>query len=334
MSRFIESLWYRISPWHILLWPLSLLYAAITSLRRALYHAAIFKTHSLSVPVIVVGNITAGGSGKTPLVIWLAEFLRGNGYKPGVISRGYGREGDDVRDVSAQSDAREVGDEPLLIFRRTSCPVVVGRDRVAAAQSLLEKHPQVNVILSDDGLQHYPLARDVEICVVDGARGFGNGLLIPAGPLRECLARLDKMDAIVVNGEYENSLIKSNTYKYTMQLVGAQFYNLKQPQQMAHAEDFVGKKLHAVAGIGNPARFFAQLKKLGLSFTEHAFADHHVFTVQDLAYENTDAILMTEKDAVKCTAFAQEHFWALAVSAELDASFGVRLLQKLKDRTS
>jgi tetraacyldisaccharide 4'-kinase len=330
MSRFIELLWNRISPWHILLWPLSLLYAAVTALRRLFYRVGIFKAQALPVPVIVVGNITAGGSGKTPLVIWLVEFLRSNGYAPGVISRGYGREGDEVREVSARSAAAEVGDEPLLIFRRTACPVVVGRHRVAAAQSLLQKNPQVNVIISDDGLQHYSLARDMEMCVVDGARGFGNGLLIPAGPLRETPARLHHVDAIIINGDDINNSIKSNTYKSTMKLVGKQFLHLNNTQPPAYAENFKGKTIYAVAGIGNPARFFMHLKNLGLQFTEHTFPDHHVFSAADIAFENAEVILMTEKDAVKCASFATEQCWSLPVSAELENAFGQRVLARLK----
>jgi tetraacyldisaccharide 4'-kinase len=329
MSRYIESLWYRLSLWHLLLWPLSLVYGLVTAIRRALYRANIFKAHRLPVPVVVVGNITAGGSGKTPLVIWLAEFLRGQGYQPGVVSRGYGREGDEVREVNAQSTATQAGDEPLLISRRAHCPVFVGRDRVAAAQALLQQHPQVSIILSDDGLQHYKLARDIEICVVDGERGFGNGLLIPAGPLRETEARLNNVDAIVINGYDKNNSIKSNGYKYFMQLRGARFVNLQQAHQTAQAQDFAGKKIHALAGIGNPARFFAHLTSLGLQFTEHAFADHHAFQSQDIAFQHAEVILMTEKDAVKCASFATERCWALAVSAELDDTFGEVMLAKL-----
>jgi tetraacyldisaccharide 4'-kinase len=330
MQRHIESLWYRISTWHILLWPLSLVYGAVTALRRRLYRAGIFKIQKLPVPIIVVGNITAGGSGKTPLVTWLAEFLRNKGYTPGVISRGYGREGDEVREVSALSQASEVGDEPLLISRRANCPVVVGRNRVQAALSLLQKNPQVNVIISDDGLQHYPLARDMEICVVDGVRGFGNGMLIPAGPLRESVTRLNTVDAIIANGGDKNNSIKSYSYKTSMKLIGAQFSHLKNTRQPACAENFKGKNIHAIAGIGNPARFFAHLKSLGLQFTEHPFPDHHVFSVADIAFENAEVILMTEKDAVKCASFATEPCWSLAVSAELDTSFGELVLAKLK----
>ncbi len=330
MSRLIESLWYRLSPWHLVLWPLSLLYGAVTAIRRSLYRAGLFKSQSVAVPVIVVGNITAGGSGKTPLVIWLAEFLRNNGYVPGVISRGYAREGDAVCAVSAQSSAAEVGDEPLLISRRTACPVVVGRNRLEAAQTLLQKNPQVNVLISDDGLQHYALKRDMEICVVDGVRGFGNGLLIPAGPLRETTARLNQVDAIIVNGDDTNNSIKTNTYRSSMELLGTTFLSLQNAQHTARAENFNDKKIHAVAGIGNPARFFAHLKNLGLQFTEQAFPDHHVFRAEDIAFENAEVILMTEKDAVKCSEFAHEQCWSLAVSAELNAAFGELVLRKLQ----
>ncbi|MGB9151093.1 MAG: tetraacyldisaccharide 4'-kinase [Burkholderiales bacterium] len=329
MSRFIESLWYRFSPWHILLWPLSWLYAGLSTFRRTLYRAGVCKTGKLPVPVIVVGNITAGGSGKTPLVIWLVDFLRSKGYAPGVVSRGYGRDGNALCEVSAQSDAASVGDEPLLIFRRAACPVVVGADRVAAARMLLRNHPHLNVIISDDGLQHYRLARDVEICVVDGERGFGNGMRIPAGPLREKLTRLDAVDAIVVNGEKINFSIKTNIYKTTMQLVGDRFFNLKQPQQQVPAADFKQKKIHAIAGIGNPGRFFAHLHQLGLEFSAHAFPDHFRFRAADLAFNGADAVLMTEKDAVKCRTFATDRHWALAVSAQLDESFGAHMLKQL-----
>ncbi len=336
MSRWIESLWYRLSPWHILLWPLSQLYGAVIFLRRQLYRRGFFKTEKISVPVIIVGNITVGGSGKTPLVIWLAEYLRGKGFVPGVISRGYGGNASIPTAVNAQSGADETGDEPLLIFRRTSCPVVVGRDRVAAAKYLLQKNSQVNIIISDDGLQHYRLARDVEICVVDGARAFGNGLLIPAGPLRESVSRLQSIDALVMNGSSKNYSIKSNSYNHFMNLLGEEFFNLKNPRQRATAKDFTGKKIHALAGIGHPARFFSHLKSLGLQIAEHGFADHHQFKPSDLelkpsdlAFENEQVILMTEKDAVKCESFATENCWVLAVSAELDAAFGEAVLKKL-----
>ncbi|MDO9063835.1 MAG: tetraacyldisaccharide 4'-kinase, partial [Sulfuricella sp.] len=220
--------------------------------------------------------------------------------------------------------------EPLLLARKSACPVWVGRDRVAAGNALLRAHPECDVLVSDDGLQHYRLGRDLEIVVVDGERKFGNGLLLPAGPLREGVSRLGSVDAVVVNG---GSLKAAMTLRneFEMSLEGEVFCNLRQPELRARAADFGGKKLHAVAGIGNPQRFFAHLRRLGLAFEEHAFPDHCVFRPQDLDYRDADALLMTEKDAVKCAGFADERYWALAVEAILPPAFGQTILQKLRD---
>jgi tetraacyldisaccharide 4'-kinase len=284
----------------------------------------------LPVPVIVVGNISVGGTGKTPLVLWLADFLRQQGYHPGIVSRGYGGGTEGVVAVDIRSDPAAVGDEPLLLARKSGCPVWVGRDRVAAGNALLRAHIECDVVVSDDGLQHYGLDRDMEIVVVDGERKFGNGLLLPAGPLREGISRLGSVDAVVVNGgSLKATMLLRNEFE--MSLEGGEFYNLRQPERRAVAADFGGKKLHAVAGIGNPQRFFAHLRRLGLAFEEHGFPDHCAFRLQDLDYDDADALLMTEKDAVKCAGFADERYWALAVEAILPPALGQTVVKKLRD---
>jgi len=216
----------------------------------------------------------------------------------------------------------------VLLARRADCPVWVGRDRVAAGRALLAAHPEVNVLISDDGLQHYRMARDVEIAVVDGMRGLGNGFLLPAGPLRESARRLNEVDAVVVNGESASPLPQATAERYAMHLRGEVFYNLVKPQSQASASDFQGQVVHALAGIGNPARFFAHLQSLGLRAVEHSFPDHHAYRPQDLELQG--AILMTEKDAVKCARFAPANCWVLAVSAEVDPGLGQRILDKLE----
>ena len=324
--RWLEKIWYGLTPWHVVLLPVSILFGLVAALRRVLYRAGLLCAVRLPVPVIVVGNISVGGTGKTPLVLWLADFLRRQGYRPGIVSRGYGGGSKGAMAVDARSDPAAVGDEPLLLAKKSACPVWVGRDRAAAGKSLLQAHPECDVLLSDDGLQHYRLARDVEIAVVDGERKFGNGLLLPAGPLREGVSRLASVDAVVVNG---GSLARLNAFE--MSLEGETFYNLRQPELRAGATDFGGKKLHAMAGIGNPQRFFAHLRGMGLAFEEHAFPDHYAYQPQDMDYGDADALLMTEKDAVKCAGFADERYWALAVDAVLPPAFGQTVLQKLRD---
>ncbi len=326
----LQRQWFRLTPWHVVLLPLSILFGLAASLRRVLYRVGLLRAIRLPVPVIVVGNISVGGTGKTPLVLWLADFLRQQGYHPGIVSRGYGGGTEGAVAVDALSDPAVVGDEPLLLARKSACPVWVGRDRVAAGNALLCAHPECDVLLSDDGLQHYRLGRDMEIVVVDGERKFGNGLLLPAGPLREGVSRLGAADAVVVNGgSLKAAMLLRNEFE--MSLEGEVFRNLRHPELFAGAADFGGKKLHAVAGIGNPQRFFAHLRRLGLGFEEHAFPDHCVFRPQDLDYHDADALLMTEKDAVKCAGFAAEHYWVLAVEAILPPAFGQTILQKLRN---
>lgn len=324
-ERFMRKQWGRLGVWHTILIPLSWLFMLLSALRRLAYKTRIFKSVKLPVPVIVVGNISVGGTGKTPLVIWLAEHLQQQGYTPGIISRGYGGHAASITPVFKDSDAAFVGDEPVLIARRGLWPVWVGSDRCAAGQALVQAHPECNVIISDDGLQHYALARDVELAVVDTERGFGNGLRIPAGPLREGKGRLHCVDAVVSHGE------KMGSTSFPMRLVGESFCSVANPEKTANEDDFINQDVVAVAGIGHPGRFFAKMRTMGLRFRELSFPDHHPFRLEDLQSLEADAILMTEKDAVKCAAFAQENWWYLPVTAEVDESLATLILNKLRN---
>ena len=311
----------------MLLLPAGAAFACLAALRRALYRIGLLASHRVGVPVIVIGNITAGGTGKTPLVLWMCDFLREQGLTPGVISRGYGGRGHTMA-VTAASVPQITGDEPILLAQRSACPVWIGRDRVAAARALMAANPACNVIVSDDGLQHYALQRDCEIAVLDGHRGTGNRLPLPAGPLRESTARLARVDAIVVTGKGTTPTLAAPAFSMTLE--GAQFRNLFNPQFLREAGDFYGQRLHAIAGIGNPARFFDHLRRLGLSFAAHAFPDHHAYTPADLEFGDADAIIMTEKDAIKCQRFARENEWVLPVDARVDPAFGKLILDKVK----
>ena len=319
----LQRHWYRITPLHLLLLPISLLFHLIVATRRLLFRLGILSSVKLPVPVIIVGNITVGGTGKTPLSLWLAEQLLANGWHPGIISRGFGGSGSKPQEVLQTSDPATVGDEPVLMAQRLLCPVWVGRDRPAAAHALLLAHPECDIILSDDGLQHYRLQRDVEIVVVDGIRRFGNGFLLPAGPLRESTSRLREVDAVVINGGIAAS------GEYLMQLEGVHFYNLLNPEITVTAADFHGQCVHAIAGIGHPERFFLHLNKLGLTVQTHPYPDHHHYSAADLAYEGSNALLMTEKDAVKCISFADEKCWVLRVDAHLDSALTQLILKKI-----
>ncbi len=321
--HWLERQWYRVTPLHVLLFPVSLLFGLIAAIRRTLYRRGLLRSEKIPVPVVVVGNITVGGSGKTPLTLWLAQQLLDHGLHPGIISRGYQSAASFPRAVSARDSAEAVGDEPLLMAQRSLCPVWIGRDRPAAARALLAAHPECDILLSDDGLQHYRLRRDAEIAVVDGVRRFGNGFQLPAGPLREPLSRLRTVDAVVVNGG------EATGNEYAMRLEGARFCSLLDPQTTRDARDFQGMRLHAVAGIGHPQRFFDHLKTLGLAVQIHPFPDHYRYTAADLAFGDTDAILMTEKDAVKCAAFANEKCWALRVDARLDPTLTQHILERI-----
>ncbi|HUW27908.1 MAG TPA: tetraacyldisaccharide 4'-kinase [Sulfuriferula sp.] len=331
VSNWVMRQWQGTTPWHVLLIPLSRVFGLLAGLRRTLYRIGMLHAQSLPVPVIVVGNISAGGTGKTPLVAWLARELAMHGWHPGVISRGYGGSALTPQQASIHSDTVRVGDEPVLLASLVQCPVWVGRDRPAAGRALLFAHPQVDVLISDDGLQHYRLARDVEIVVVDGARGFGNGRLLPAGPLREPVARLGVVDAIVVNQPATAQLnLPAMPPVYTMRLEGACFVNLADPARSADAAYFDGQEIHAIAGIGHPQRFFDQIAALGIHAQTHAFPDHHAYRATDLAFSGD--ILMTGKDAVKCCAFATQNMWTLPVQASVQPDLFGLVLAKLGNR--
>ncbi len=330
MIQALTRCWYGRSYWRWALAPFSLLFLALGASRRWAYRAGLFRSDRLPVAVIVVGNITAGGAGKTPLTILLAQWLREAGYRPGVISRGYGGKARRPMPVLPESDPDQVGDEPVLIARRSGSPVWIGNSRSEAGRQLLAFHPEVDVLISDDGLQHYALARDLEIAVVDGRRGFGNGWLLPAGPLREPLSRLEEVQAIVVNGKAEPSLSLSfKVPRFSMSLSGGRFVNLSSAGRLRGPEDFSGQPVHAIAGIGDPQRFFDHLADLGLRVTGHAFPDHHFFKAADLP---KSTVVMTEKDAVKCASFAHADAWYLAVDAEVEAGLNTLLLDFMKAR--
>lgn len=317
----LDTLWYRPHPARWLLWPLSLIYGTAIVLRRWLYRHGWLHSERLPVPVIVVGNITVGGTGKTPMVIWLVEQLRARGWKPGIISRGYGgRSTRWPREVTATSDVAEVGDEPVLLAQRLRCPIMVGPRRIDDARQLLARH-DVNVIVSDDGLQHYALQRDIEIAVMDGQRRLGNGMLLPAGPLRESEARQREVQLVIINGADGEGL--------RMDLMPDAFVRLDGAESLPMAA-FAGRSVHALAGIGHPERFFDDLRAEGLRVLSQAFPDHHRFTAGDIDFPDNIDVVMTEKDAVKCRAFAGPRHWYLKVQARLGAEAEQRLDELLR----
>lgn len=305
--------------------PVAWLFFLVTSLRRALYRSGIFRSRRPPVPVVVIGNITVGGAGKTPLILHLAQRLAEMGCRPGIVSRGYGANLANPREVGINDAVEEVGDEALLLRRRSGMPVFVGRDRVAVASALLAAYPQCQLILCDDGMQHYALRRDLEIAVID-RRGLMNGWLLPAGPLREPASRLAEVDACVLN---ETSVtIRVEVPLFRMRLAGRRFALLGDVARQCDASDLYPMRLAAFAGIGEPQRFFDHLSRLGLSFEAHAFADHHRYRAEDFVIE-VDAILTTEKDAVKCAGLTQIPIWVLPVDAEVEPDLAKFILEKL-----
>ena len=327
MEQRLTELWYRERARPSLLQPLAWLYGAALGVRRRAYAAGWLRTESVGKPVVVVGNLTVGGTGKTPLTIWLARELAAGGLRVGIVSRGYGaRSGSGPRLVDAHSQWHEVGDEPVILARRTGCPTMVGVDRVAAARALVERG--ADVILADDGLQHLRLARDCEIIVVDGARGFGNGRMLPAGPLREPPARLHQADAVVVNGAIAHASLaplRPAGAALGMALVAAEAVPLDAHAAVRPLASFRGERVHAVAGIGNPQRFFAELRACGAEVIEHPFPDHHPFSAAELAFGDELPVLMTEKDAVKCAPFANPRLRYVPVTAQFAADDAQRL---------
>ncbi len=321
--RSLTDTWSSVNAVSVALRPLSWLYRAAIAARRTGYATGLLRSRRFDVPVIVVGNITTGGTGKTPLVIWVVELLRAEGYRPAIVSRGYhGRARHWPQQVRPDSDPVMVGDEAVVLARRCRCPIAVGPDRAAAVEALL-RHSDCDVIVSDDGLQHYGLARDIEIAVVDGARRFGNGFCLPAGPLREPIARLEKVDFTIVNS---GAVMRR---EYSMTIGALAIRNVRDETIEFRPEDYPARDVHAVAGIGNPARFFRQLAQLGFSAIEHPFPDHHPFRPEDLSFDDARPVLMTEKDAVKCRRFCGDDCWYLAIEARPDPRVGMRLLSML-----
>ncbi|MCX7182227.1 MAG: tetraacyldisaccharide 4'-kinase [Candidatus Methylopumilus sp.] len=322
-SETLTKIHYSKSLVSLLLLPLSAVFLLISFIRKTLYQFNFLKSFKLKIPVIVVGNITSGGTGKTPLIIYLANELKKNGYRPGIISRGYGSKTEGVMEVSQKSDVAEAGDEPMLIQKHTHLPVFVSKDRVLAAKALVKKYAKTDVILSDDGIQHYRLRRDLEVLVIDGTRKFGNGYLLPAGPLREFRSKLKTVDAIVCNHK------KVIDGSYLMKYKGHFLINLKTNKKI-HLNNLSLKNIHAIAGIGNPDRFFDYLKTFNIVFNSSAFQDHYKFSKKDFRDMNDKNIIMTEKDAVKCQQFSRNNFWYLPVIAEVDSKFTDVILKKLR----
>ena len=329
----VHRIWYEGDGWFRALLPLAGLYWLLIALRRLLYRLGIKRSRTAGVPVVVVGNITAGGTGKTPTTIWLAHAMRDRGFSPGIVSRGYGgsKSGASMR-VDAESEPAVVGDEPVLIAMRAACPVVVDANRARAASMLVEDG--VDLIIADDGLQHYALHRDYEICVVDGSRGIGNGLLLPAGPMREPLSRIERVDQVLVNGrltQEPGTLPTGMQNAIEFQLVATEARRLN-GSLTRPIDRFAGTTVHAVAAIGNPHRFFDLLRGHGIQVIEHAFADHATLDPGKLDFADDFDILMTEKDAVKFGRRVPDRFWYVPVDVEIDPVIAGPWLQQVESR--
>ena len=324
-SERLQHAWYHGHPALSLLWPLEQLYRRVVKRKRARFLSGDSAAYRAPVPVIVVGNITVGGTGKTPLILWLIEYCRAQGLHVGVVSRGYGAKPAHVPwTVSARDSAAQAGDEPLLIVQRSGVPLVIAPDRAQAVQQLLAKYP-VDIILSDDGLQHYGLARDLELVLIDAARGLGNQRCLPAGPLREPVERLHSVDAVLCNGAEQDS-----DNGFAMQLQATELVHVRSGRREPLSYFPPQQRMHAVAGIGNPQRFFKTLEGLDWQPVAHAFADHAEFSAQDLHFADDLPVLMTEKDAVKCRAFAADNCWYLQVAAKPSAAFTSWFAEQLK----
>lgn len=325
MKHRLTDIWYRKSlhPAAILLLPFSYLFFICVFIRRWLYKTGLLKIYYFNPPVIVVGNLSVGGTGKTPFVIALAKFLQTQGYKPGIVTRGVGgKKRKHAYLVNGQDSPAKVGDEAILLVENTQCPVVIGINRAEAVQVLLE-NSNCNIVISDDGLQHYRLDRDMEIVMVDHERRFGNQYLLPAGPLREKKSRAAQADLVVVNGGDENN-------EYTLQLEPLECVSVVNPSHVVKWEEFPRGKIHAAAGIGHPDRFFQVLENAGFDIIPHTFPDHHLYQAFELDFADKLTIIMTEKDAVKCREFADERFWFLRVDAKMDTNVEQAILTRIK----
>ena len=326
MPEFTDELWYGNHPVSLILAPLGWVYSLLMRIRRLAYKLGLLPTRRVSVPVIIVGNITVGGTGKTPFVIWMAKFLVENGYKPGIISRGYGGSSRTwPQQVRPDSDPVMVGDEPVIIARRTRCPVAASPDRYSAAREMLNYH-DCNILVCDDGLQHQALARDIEIIVIDSVRRFGNGRCLPAGPLRESASRLNTVDLVIANGPPEHG-------EYQMAYTLDMLKSVAEDGREEDLDNLKDSRVHAVAGTGNPASFFATLRNAGLQIIEHAFPDHYYYKAEDISFDDNLPVVMTEKDAIKCVAFAKKNHWYLPIDARMTDVFIHRFTTLLKEIT-
>lgn len=323
-KEFIENIWYTKHPFGIVLLPLSWFYSLIIILRRLCYQSGLIAVNQIDVPVIIVGNISVGGTGKTPLVIWLADYFKKKGFNPGIISRGYGGKlSGKSQQVRPDSNPGLVGDEPVLIAKRTHCPVAIAVQRRRAAEELIE-HCDCDLILCDDGMQHYSLGRDIEIAVIDGQRRFGNGRCLPAGPLREPISRLNSVDLVV-------SKYIAGRHEYKMEYQYGDLVSLLDPEYTIPISSLNGQSVHAISGIGNPDRYYSYLRNNKLHIINHEFPDHYPFTKNDVNFDDGLPVVMTEKDAVKCNDFATKNHWYLPISATLPDSFTYRLEALMKD---
>jgi tetraacyldisaccharide 4'-kinase len=324
IASVLVSFWKQNSILHKLFLPLAWIFQFLTLIRKKFYYLK--GQAKFSIPIIIVGNISLGGTGKTPLVGWLANELVKYGFQPGIVTHGYGSKlgKNNVVLVTPNSQASAIGDEALVLARMYQGPIVVGRKRTEAIRLLQETYPNVDIVICDDGLQHYQLERDIEIAVVDGNSRFGNGFCLPVGPLRESVKRLKEVDFIVVNGQ---AMI--DEWPMTSTLV-KQVNPVSTLKPSCILDDFIGKTVHAVAGIGNPARFFQMLQEQGIHIIEHAFSDHYQFKQSDLQFKDTLPILMTEKDAVKCRQFELENAWAVLLDLSLPTEFMEKLLRRIQ----
>jgi len=335
IHEILNNQYYKKSTWILILLPLSGFYFLIIFFRSLAYKAGIFKSIKMDVPVVVIGNITIGGTGKTPLVIWLLEKLIKLGMKPGLICSGYNSNARSPQKVIMDSEVLDVGDEALMIKLRfkkhhnIDIPIFVGKKKAQVGKALLKSYPDIDILISDDGLQHYELKRDFEIVVVDRDRKFGNGFLIPAGPLREGVARINEVDALVLNGftKYLSDENKNSSYRMSCQ--GDILKNCLHSDKRSDL-DALKKEIVVITGIGNPERFFKQLSATGLKFQKVVFNDHHLFTQSDFKdYDHMD-VIMTEKDAVKCKNFWQENFWYIPIFADVEEGLFKKMVKKLR----
>jgi len=335
-DNWVQKIWYGHSPMVWVLVPLSWLYEIVIACRAYLYQSGILHASLVPVPVVIIGNITAGGTGKTPLTIWLAKALKGKGFSPGIISRGYrGNVGSVPVVALSASDPDIVGDEAILLASQSGCPVVVHPERVAAANKVIGMG--ADVIIADDGLQHYRLARDFEIAVIDGHRGFGNGRLLPAGPLREKPARLDSVNKVIVQrkAQQPKEVLRRSSDRRPV------YFDLKPTlirrldgSETADLADFVGRNVHAVAGIGNPDRFFQLLESFGMIVKRHPLPDHAKISLSDISFDDETDVVMTTKDAVKCRFPEAGKCWCVEVDVEFEGGEGDMLLNLVVEKIS